>query len=173
MKVLSARTPRSSGSPTRRRSAGGGEAAERHRATDPAAAAPARRWLAHGVDDAAEPGSDGRMAGGGRNDRPAAAPHAFQPPRTASHACFAKATTSQGSPARLPFSMVNLEPTDIGVDGPATSTISPRTPTRGRRPRAVDIDDLLASAFMVAQTGADGRLHIRRATRWRQNGKTP
>ncbi len=79
-KVLSARTPRSSGSPTRRRAWAGGGAARNVIRRRPRRQRPlAVDRLAHGVDDAAEPAFGGPdRAGRGGDDGAAAAPHAFQ-----------------------------------------------------------------------------------------------
>jgi len=176
MKVLSARTPRSSGSPTRRRAcAGRRRGSGTDRADGPGGSGPCPSIGSPWRDDAAEPAfgrADG--AGGGRNDRPAAAPHALPAPRTAiASACLpAKPTTSQGIAARY---RLDGQP---GADDMAWMGLhfdhQPAHADHAAVTSAPSISTICsASAFMVQQTGADGRLIFGVATAGAKTGKRP
>ena len=130
--VLSARTPRSSGAPTRMRACAGGGELRNGYGAGPAGKGP-RPSIGSPMALMTRPSqrSEGRTA---------LAPEvtsALQPRRTPSSAAKGmasawppwKPTTSQGIGCPTPVSMVSRAPTDMAWIGPATSTISPRTPT--------------------------------------------
>ena len=130
--VLSARTPRSSGAPTRRRAWAGGGALRNGAGDAPGGSGPLPSMGSPmALTTRPSQRADGRTAAGTEVTT------ARQPRRTPSSAANGiskalapvKPTTSHGMIGPAPVSISTRAPTDMAWIGPATSTRSPRTPT--------------------------------------------
>jgi hypothetical protein len=131
-KVLSARTPRSSGAPTRRRAWAGGGALRKGAGEGPGGSGPLpSTGSPMALTTRPSQPAEGRTAAG---TEVTTAPQPRRTPSSAANgisSAFApvKPTTSHGMTGPAPVSISTRAPTDMAWIGPATSTNRPRTPT--------------------------------------------